>query len=196
MENYLFPLNLQNNYQPHTEYVSYFSPPECASIIEMGMQSTLKEANISNNIKNEDIRKSNVAWFRSPTPDTKWLWDKMSALTTMANARNYNFTLVGFLEAFQFTEYDTEGSHYTWHMDHGGGVLGKRKLSLCIQLSDPETYEGGNLELFYGLPAVVAKRDRGTAVIFPSYTMHRVTPITSGKRYSLVVWASGTESYK
>jgi PKHD-type hydroxylase len=96
----------------------------------------------------------------------------------------------------QFTAYDEQGSHYDWHMDCGEGNLSRRKLSMTIQLSDPEGYSGGNLELLYGRHPVTVERKRGTLVAFPSYTLHRVTPVTAGVRYSLVLWISGASPYK
>ena len=36
-----------------------------------------------------------------------------------------------------------------------------------------------------------AHKARGTLVAFPSYVMHRVTPVTSGTRKSLVAWVAG-----
>ncbi len=68
-----------------------------------------------------------------------------------------------------------------------------RKLSLSLQLSDPARYQGCDLELSYGDGVQQAPRSRGTVIAFPSYVLHRVTPIASGTRKSLVIWASGPD---
>ena len=54
----------------------------------------------------------------------------------------------------------------------------KRKLTVVVQLSDPADYDGGELEVWPDSTVRTAPRDRGTAVIFPSFALHRVTPVT------------------
>ena len=66
-----------------------------------------------------------------------------------------------------------------------------RKLSLVVQLSDPEDYEGGDLEIYTGHEPLVVKKKKGMTAFFPSYQLHGVTPVTKGTRYSLVVWVHG-----
>ena len=68
-----------------------------------------------------------------------------------------------------------------------------RKLSVSINLSDPNTYEGGQFEMDLGEgPFVLEEMNRqGTIIVFPSDTQHRVTPVTKGVRYSLVNWFEG-----
>ena len=71
-----------------------------------------------------------------------------------------------------------------------------RKVSITVQLSDTDDYEGGNLEIWSGGDNVkIAPRGRGNVVIFPSYMMHRVTPVTKGTRKSFVLWVGG-EHYR
>jgi PKHD-type hydroxylase len=63
-------------------------------------------------------------------------------------------------------------------------------------LTDSALYEGGDLEIWQG-GEVRDKTPRGSGIviIFPSYMMHRVTPVTKGVRRSLVLWVGG-EHYK
>jgi PKHD-type hydroxylase len=75
-------------------------------------------------------------------------------------------------------------------MDIGTGAMSQRKLSLTLQLSPPEAYEGGGLE-FFGAGELSVSRLQGTLIAFPSFLHHRVTPITRGKRESLVMWWHG-----
>jgi PKHD-type hydroxylase len=107
--------------------------------------------------------------------------------------------LTGVLDAVQYTEYHaTENGHYGWHQDFGPGMLSTRKISVTVQLSDPSEYEGGDLEYFIGGDpnnALKVQRDKGLVFIFPSYMMHRVTPVTKGIRRSFVLWVGG-EHYK
>ena len=78
-------------------------------------------------------------------------------------------------------------------------MIGKvRKLSMTINLNKPGEYEGGNLKFDFG-PHASGKRfhecteirPQGSIIVFPSYVYHQVTPVTSGTRYSLVLWSLG-----
>jgi PKHD-type hydroxylase len=88
------------------------------------------------------------------------------------------------------TAYGAEG-RYDWHIDVGPESLSIRKLSFVVQLTAPEDYDGGDLELMAGLPAQFGVRDQGTMVCFPSYVLHRVRPVERGLRRTLVGWVSG-----
>jgi PKHD-type hydroxylase len=74
-------------------------------------------------------------------------------------------------------------------------MLSKRRISITVQLSDPEEYEGGTLQMFRGGniegPYIEAEKNAGCVFIFPSYMMHRVTPVTKGTRKSFVLWLGG-----
>ncbi len=76
-------------------------------------------------------------------------------------------------------------------MDCGPGNGSPRKLSMVLQLSDPSEYEGGDLELFTSANPIITKKQKGIIHAFPSYVMHRVTPVTKGVRKTLVVWIAG-----
>ena len=103
--------------------------------------------------------------------------------------------LAGF-ESFQFAEYNP-GDHYSWHSDWFLESKGnyQRKLSLTMQLTDPSQYDGGDFQ-FHELddgPDGRLLRKQGTILIFPSYLVHRIRPITRGCRHSLVAWYEGPE---
>jgi PKHD-type hydroxylase len=66
-----------------------------------------------------------------------------------------------------------------------------RKLSMSIQLSDPKDYKGSQLQFWETQKDKNFPNSQGTAIIFPSYMLHRVTPLLSGTRYSLVTWVGG-----
>ena len=144
---------------------------------------------------NPKTRSSKVKWIHQ-TPDWWWLYEKLSNMTIEANNSLWNFDLISIPEPIQYTEYlATNKGHYDWHADIGPGILSKRKVSITVQLSHPSEYEGGNLEIFRGGsmegPFEKAEKNQGCVFIFPSYTMHRVTPITKGIRKSFVLWLGG-----
>lgn len=141
----------------------------------------------------EAVRRSEVAWLR-PSPESTWLFDKLAYICDDMNSKFFRFDLTGFHEALQYTTYEHKPGvapgHYTWHMDRGANIT-PRKLTLVVQLSAPDEYDGGDFELFYADPATRAPRGLGNVVGFPSFIMHRVTPVTRGLRRSLVVWIGG-----
>ena len=82
--------------------------------------------------------------------------------------------------------------HFDWHSDIGEGALAsKRKLTMVVQLSAPGAYEGGALEVMPSHHVIQACREQGSATLFPSVLLHRVTPVTEGERHSLTIWAHG-----
>jgi PKHD-type hydroxylase len=142
----------------------------------------------------ESIRKSKIKWIH-PNDDSQWLYDKIINMVVEANNTMWNFNLHSVIDLIQYTEYSEGGGHYDWHMDIGPGSISHRKVSIIIQLSDPSEYEGGDLELWYGGSIIQIPKNKGLTVLFPSFSMHRVTPITKGTRKSLVLWVGG-EHYK
>tara|TARA_R110000803_G_scaffold179053_1_gene241484 strand:+ start:3013 stop:3630 length:618 start_codon:yes stop_codon:yes gene_type:complete len=186
----------------HTySYVENFlSKKECEKIIEIGKKLNLHSGkartNISNfkNTKNKPelnfkIRKSNNS-FIYPNEDTFWLYKKLVDSLTDLNNKFFKFDITAFNEGLQFTNYTSPSGHYNMHTDNllNGPI---RKLSLTIQLSDPLEYEGGNLELISQPEPYLAKKEQGTLSVFPSYVLHKVSPVTKGERNSLVGWVTG-----
>jgi PKHD-type hydroxylase len=63
----------------------------------------------------------------------------------------------------------------------GQSVL-RSDISCTIYLSDPESYEGGELTIHLGNRTVAVKLAAGSAVLYPSTTLHEVKPVISGER--------------
>ena len=145
-------------------------------------------------------RSSMVKWIPQ-SDDWNWLYVRMMELAKEANDETWNFDLISADENIQYTEYyANENGHYDWHQDVGPGDLAsKRKVSITLQLSEDDEYVGGDLEITGGgsgkgvfETSHVCPRGKGITVIFPSYMMHRVTPVTKGTRRSLVLWVGGS----
>lgn len=144
----------------------------------------------------KEIRSSRVKWI--PQNDNwRWVYEKLATYAVQANEALWKFNLYSMPEMIQYTEYlASDGGHYTWHQDIGPNELSLRKVSLTVQLSEDDEYEGGDLEFNQGgSGGIMAPRGAGTVVIFPSYLMHRVNQITKGTRKSFVIWVGG-EHYK
>jgi len=138
----------------------------------------------------ENSRKSKIKWIYF-NQETSWLFVKLMKLIEKINNDNWRFDLVMAREPIQYTEYEDDGGHYDWHIDVGPKHMSQRKVSLSLLLSDPNTYEGGDLEIWPGGEIQKAQRVEGGATVFPSFLMHRVTPVTKGVRKSLVFWVGG-----
>lgn len=138
------------------------------------------------------IRRSSLSWLHN-TPESEWVFKKLAHVVSSLNASYFRFDLNGFGEPIQLTNYDeSENGMYGWHVDFGAKNAISRKLSLVIQLSDAVDYEGGVLELQpSGKEIISMSKQRGKIVVFPSWTLHQVTPVTKGLRQSLVAWISG-----
>ena len=161
------------------------SPQECDQVVALGETIPSQSGGVEDGPS--DYRVSRITWL-APDPSTEWLFHRLAALFHEAN-RHYGFELVGFVDALQYTVYGAE-EHFDWHLDLGPGSTSARKLSMSIQLSEPGEYDGGALE-FVSMPPHGEAMRRGTAIIFPSFLGHRVTPVTRGVRRSLVAWAYG-----
>lgn len=140
---------------------------------------------------NDVIRICHVASILQ-VPDIMWFYERVAGIVRDFNQRTFRFDLRGFSEPPQYMVYNgAEGGHFDWHMDTGSRP--PRKLSLTIQLSDPAAYTDCDLQFNTGTVTYNAPRDRGMVVGFPSHTIHRVTPITSGTRKAIVAWITGPD---
>lgn len=189
-------------YQSFEIHPGAFTARQCDRIVALGSSLTAASAGLEGTdgeeVDDEGIRRSRTAWI-APDDDSWWIYDKLARIADRAN-RRYGFDLTGFGEDLQFTLYDEPGSFYSWHQDGLDGGVATRKLSIVIQLSDPGDYSGGEIQFFDVVEDYDAEeladfthltRQRGTAVVFPSFEYHRVLPMRSGVRYSLVSWVSG-----
>ena len=184
-----------------------FTPEECDKIIEIGTTSknctplsrALTGGLTSDSLKNSDtkdnlkkIRRSYTSWIHSNAPENVWIFQRLTDIIKGVNDRLFQFDLVE-IQSLQFTCYDgAEKGAYVKHIDQMLDSPGfPRKLSVSIQLSDEKNYKGGDLLIHEGTKPTKTFRSRGTAIFFPSYVLHEVTPVTKGIRYSLVIWVTG-----
>ncbi len=166
---------------------------EIKLVEELASKSTMQgDGTLERGFANDDIRKNKISWLEV-NDETASIFVKVSNLVRELNDRFYRYDLVE-MEDLQYAEYDSASlGHYSSHSDDGYEYNLFRKLSVSIQLSDESEYEGGEL-LFYRFSVkdpIVAPKAKGTIVIFPSYVIHEVTPVTKGLRKSLVSWVLG-----
>jgi|TARA_Y100000114_G_scaffold144026_1_gene152149 PKHD-type hydroxylase len=201
-----------------TNYYWYFKsavPPRiCDDIAKYGksIQDQMAVTGGYGNIKElnskqiKDLKKkrdSNIVWMND-----RWIYKEIQPYVHQANANaGWNFQW-DYSESCQFTKY-TKGQYYDWHCDSWDYVYNQpntpshgkiRKLSVTVTLSDPKEYKGGELEFdFRNLDPDKPRKPRkckeilpkGSLVVFPSFVWHRVCPVKSGERKSLVIWNLG-----
>jgi PKHD-type hydroxylase len=154
-----------------------FSPKECDRIIDLARSRPLDEAGLVKNVADPAIRRAELAWL-DERPGAEWVMDRIVETVARANREVFDFALTDFAESAQVARYGAERE-------------GHFKLTMVVQLSEPSDYEGGFLEVWPDGNVRQSETARGAATIFPSFHLHRVTPVTAGERWSLTVWAHG-----
>lgn len=197
MSIYVFPPSAKHR-DAFTLWENAFDDEKIKEIIEIGESLNISDAIVGTASPevweiNHNIRKSSVSWIPL-NEKTSWLYDTISYIVRKTNSDCFGFDLYGFVEHLQYTVYNGESEdRYDWHIDVANGGISPRKLSLTLQLSDPSEYEGGQLELFFADTPFQVPKQKGLMCLFPSWTLHRVTPVTKGVRRSLVVWIAGPQ---
>jgi len=166
-----------------------FTKEECEKIVKIGKDKGLITGTTFNSINN--VRQSNISWLY-PSDDMEWVFRKVTDIVLNLNSRFFQFELFGINEGFQFTNYVAPSGNYGKHIDRSINIP-VRKLSISIQLTNPEEYEGGELKVFDRDEGITMSKEQGTLIMFPSYMLHEVMPVTKGERNSLVTWITGKQ---
>ena len=178
---------------PYYYFESAITDEICDVIIATGMEKAHEDAVInSGGEEDKDYRRGKVAWLKDG-----WIEQILGAYVERANIEaNWNFILDD-KELIQFATYKKQ-DFYQYHRDCDTVQPKYRKLSVTVQLSDPQKYSGGELFIrhFWGktnLPIDEQLKSRGTVIVFPSILLHSITRIIKGTRHSLVQWYSGPD---
>ena len=181
------------------------------------IEDSLQQSTLLGGAIDPKRRNSKNTWIHA----SHWLCGYLWYYINKINEENFRYDITGTdNDSIQYTQY-SEGEFYKWHVDTSFDELYEfsstkntitkeeyqqnqfqeflkantqfvRKLSFTVQLSDPDSYEGGNVQMIddndrlYTVP-----RERGTIVVFDSRTKHRVRKVTKGVRRSLVGWCVG-----
>jgi PKHD-type hydroxylase len=174
----------------YASYDGVFNDYEIETIVNHSKQYQLEKAKLENDAEENSIRNNEIV-FIGPE-GIEWLFSKLANVCSEMNERFFKFDIFGLAEGLQFTQYTAPNQFYKMHMDKLF-MKNVRKLSIVVQLTDENEYEGGDLELILGAgdDTVKMTRKRGKVIMFPSYIIHQVTPITKGQRHSLVGWITG-----
>jgi PKHD-type hydroxylase len=193
----LFPgfINYNSDFRPET----CFTPEECAKIVATassiyGEKSTV--GSDSHRAYRPETREVETYGI-DLNPDTAWIFDRISGAVATANAEYYRFNLLGITHSLQLLHYNGDDqSHYDWHIDAGPESSATRKISLSIPLTPEEDYDGGVLEVNSNGVLMQASKEQGSIGMFPSFCLHRVTPVTRGERWVIVIWINGPDRFK
>jgi PKHD-type hydroxylase len=169
----------------YTTIPNFLSKKECEDLLQFSLTKELKPALVSDtSILNIKSRKSNI-FFYDYSLDFPNLNEKLiNIFKKEVNVKGYNIDFTN--NHFQFTQY-TKGGYYNWHTDSSVGLYEERYCSMVIQLNDE--YTGGELQIKNKDDnEITLEKGLGNLFIFYSNLIHRVKPIISGTRYSLVNW--------
>jgi PKHD-type hydroxylase len=192
-------LKKNENHQDAVVLPKIFTPEECDDIIKTaGVR--FKKAQTRNSVDrisadNPSVRKTDLIWIDISKPKFNWIYERITLYVEQYNDAVWGYDVAEpyLIQGFQLGKY-SKGSFYDWHTDSFAGELSTRRLSMTVQLTNPDEYEGGDFEMFRGnrgdsYPEEI--NHQGSVILFPSYIWHRVHPITKGTRFSLVGWVLG-----
>lgn len=172
------------------------TPAECARLVALFEAAPgAVPARLAGGL-DSDVRVCRALWL-DDVADTAWMFARLARLVADVNRDVFRFDLEDFREGVQVLRYDAPvrghaAGQYETHVDIGtAGSTATRKLSISIQLTDPAAYEGGELLVDLDGAPWTGPRDRGTAILFPSFVRHRVVPVARGTRHALVAWVHG-----
>jgi PKHD-type hydroxylase len=180
-------------------FKSYFSKEQCEKIINDSLIIPSQDALVGTNDSastNYESRRSKIRFINSEDWRFSELFTNLWKMAIQANNDFFNIHITK-LDFVQLAEYDSSyKGEYKAHHDVfwlNNDPFYHRKISCVIQLSDPNEYEGGDLELIdtSTFPEKEEMRQQGTVIFFPSFFMHRATPVLSGTRYSIAAWFEG-----
>jgi PKHD-type hydroxylase len=147
-----------------------------------------------------ETRNGIVKWFNYDINDefSSSLFREILNITQDINDNYFRFDLTGF-EMIQYTKYINAGDHYTWHCDkfetfaeNNPNTFACRKLSFSLLLNQQGLdFEEGTFWVNNSGNPIEVQADKGDLIAFPSFTLHKVAPIKSGERKSLVWWCQG-----
>jgi len=162
----------------------------CDKILDIGKMKKLEKALVGGDTPEESVliektRDSKIAWITEP-----WILAVMYFHANLVNREGqWNYRLDSTPENAQFTTY-TDGGHYDFHVDTLDPKH-PRKISVILMLSEKGVdYKGGDFEI---KDDGLVELSKGDMLVFPSDLLHRVNPVTEGKRTSLITWVRGPE---
>jgi len=191
---------------PRFKELQLFTPQECKRIKKLAKKLQFVDAAVGSGAlaggtsskgvsKDRGSRVARLAAIPKNDPDFRMVYDRILKAVQQLNNESWRFVLPQSVDSdnteyIQYSHYPgKDHGFYTWHEDVGYKTsTASRLLSVSVQLSNPDTYTGGELSLRDGGRVVNASRTQGIVIVFPSHVSHTVNPVLSGDRHSLVQW--------
>ncbi|MCP4385938.1 MAG: 2OG-Fe(II) oxygenase [Hyphomicrobiales bacterium] len=166
-----------------------FSVAECEQLLELPIP--WEEARLSGQDKDVSAAQDVKTASRRLIPLTNeftWIYQRLGHLVKGSKALGLDITTIH--APLKIQRYEQGGFH-RWHNDIANPRYRDRKLGITVQLSDPDTYIGGDFQFFDYPDPISIPRTIGCGAIFPAYMVHQVAPVDSGVRCSLTAWVLG-----
>ena len=177
---------------------TFFTQEDVNFICNYCSSLPLREGGLFNNESNYSERKVKLSFIDRKDHINSWIFDKMNTLIGYYNDNNFGFDLTGY-DYMQYAEY-TPSCHQNYHMDMNFALDTTylsdtlRKLTVVLLLNEPGVdFTGGDFVLNLSSQERAERMPlrKGSVVLFPSFLIHRVMPVESGHRKTLVVWPIG-----
>lgn len=176
----------------------------CDSITEYFEDNVEPKPGLNMGDTDPDYRKVDARWAQPHDWVGPFIWSYIERI----NHENFQYDLshLAFNEVHHLT-YGV-GHQYRWHSDDTIAMTTRRgpiswecidlvhleytrKLSFTLQLSHPDEYTGGDLQIIDVPHMFWCPKDKGSLMVFDSRLTHRVLPVKSGQRKCLVGWVLG-----
>mgnify|MGYP001264439169 FL=1 len=142
-------------------------------------------------VDSNKVRSGKIHWMRDESYRNFLMpiYQEICFKVRQVNDGMWRYNYSGY-DPFQYSEYNV-GDHFNWHIDQIEVRGESRKVSFSLGVSDESEYEGGDLVFKTAEEEDHYKLGRGDLIVFPSWMLHKVTPITKGKRRVIVGWGEG-----
>jgi hypothetical protein len=167
-------------------YPNMFDKEFCDNLIMRLSEQQITQAAVGEeNTINKTIRDVNLVNL----PSDRGIGAALTGIAIATNHESYKFSVTHSNQT-DFLRYDVNG-HYHTHLDTmlNPSMENCRKLTTLLFLNDD--FEGGQLFLQVSAKKHYPFQKTGTVLVFPSFLLHGVEPVTNGTRYSIVNWLVG-----
>jgi PKHD-type hydroxylase len=162
------------------------SQAEVAAITKLAQQTRFVDGRASN--PHNTTKMNTIADFGDPAGQQA---SQIAATALQRSEPAFNFAVPQRIAPPNLCRYGV-GMTYGAHTDAAFLAVGQQALrsdvSCTLFLSDPSSYQGGELTIYLGTEVVQVKGKPGSAVLYPSTTLHQVAPVTSGERLVMITF--------
>jgi predicted 2-oxoglutarate/Fe(II)-dependent dioxygenase YbiX len=154
-----------------------FTKEECQTIIDNCLEDLWLESRV---VGDDTLHKSKRQKLRGEPEG--FPFDPIRIITKQANEEIYDFRLLGIIDQdFPQIHRYSEGDYYDLHLELSP-MATTRKLTFIVNLSDSESYEGGNIEFLNTDTSEADLNEQGSILIFPSFLPYKITEVTKGNK--------------